>query len=81
MATIEAVEEKITKIICEQLHVVEGWVILGASIVDDLGADSLDQLELIMAIEEEFDISIPDEVAQEIKTVKDVIDYVLGFVI
>jgi len=73
MATIE---EKITKIISEQLDVPAGDVVPEASFVDDLGADSLDQVELIMAMEEEFDVSIPDEDAEKITTVQDAIDYV-----
>ena len=71
-----SVEEKITKIICEQLDVDEKNVVPEASFVDDLGADSLDQVELIMAMEEEFDISIPDEDAEKIATLKDAIDYI-----
>jgi acyl carrier protein len=70
------VEEKVKKIICEQLDVAEEDVVLTASFVDDLGADSLDQVELIMAMEEEFDISIPDEDAEKITTVKDAIEYI-----
>ncbi|MEJ2588341.1 MAG: acyl carrier protein [Deltaproteobacteria bacterium] len=73
MATIE---EKIKKIISEQLDVPEEDVVPGASFVDDLGADSLDQVELIMAMEEEFDVSIPDEDAEKIATVQDAINYV-----
>jgi len=73
MATVE---EKIKKIICEQLDVAEKDVVPEASFVDDLGADSLDQVELIMAMEEEFDISIPDEDAEKIGTVQDALDYV-----
>ncbi|MBN1277309.1 MAG: acyl carrier protein [Deltaproteobacteria bacterium] len=71
-----SIEEKIIKIICEQLDVVEADVVLEASFVDDLGADSLDQVELIMAMEEEFDISIPDEDAETIVTVQNAIDYI-----
>jgi acyl carrier protein len=71
-----SVEEKIKKIICEQLEVNEKDVVPEASFVDDLGADSLDQVELIMAMEEEFDISISDEEAEKIVTVRDAIDYV-----
>jgi acyl carrier protein len=71
-----SVEEKIKKIICEQLEVNEKDVVLEASFVDDLGADSLDQVELIMAMEEEFDISISDEEAEKILTVGDAIAYV-----
>jgi acyl carrier protein len=70
------VETKVRKIICEQLDVPEDDIVLSASFVDDLGADSLDQVELIMAMEEEFDISIPDEDAEKIKTVKDAVDYI-----
>jgi acyl carrier protein len=70
------VEEKVKKIIVEQLDVAEEDVVLTASFVDDLGADSLDQVELIMAMEEEFDISIPDEDAEKIATVKDAVDYI-----
>jgi acyl carrier protein len=69
-------EEKIRKIICEQLEVNEKDVVPEASFVDDLGADSLDQVELIMAMEEEFDISISDEEAEKIVTVRDAIEYI-----
>jgi acyl carrier protein len=71
-----SVEEKIKKIICEQLEVSEEDVVPEASFVDDLGADSLDQVELIMAMEEEFDISISDEEAEKIITVRDAIEYI-----
>jgi len=71
-----SIDEKIKKIICEQLEVSEEDVVPGASFVDDLGADSLDQVELIMAMEEEFGISISDEKAEKIVTVKDAIDYI-----
>ncbi|MBW2027669.1 MAG: acyl carrier protein [Deltaproteobacteria bacterium] len=70
------VEEKVKKIICEQLDVAEEDVVPEASFVDDLGADSLDQVELIMAMEEEFDLSISDEEAEKIATVKDAIDFI-----
>ncbi len=70
------VEEKIKEIICEQLNVSAEDVVPEASFVDDLGADSLDQVELIMAMEEEFDVSIPDEDAEKIATVKDALDYI-----
>ena len=73
MATVE---EKIKKIICEQLDVAEKDVVPEASFVDDLGDDSLDQVELIMAMEEEFDVSIPDEDAEKIGTVQDALDYI-----
>ena len=68
--------DKIKSIVVDQLGVDESQVTEDASFVDDLGADSLDTVELIMAFEEEFDIEIPDEDAQKIKTVKDVIDYI-----
>jgi len=71
-----SVEERVKQIIVEQLGVDEGEVTLSASFVDDLGADSLDQVELIMAFEEAFDIEIPDEDAEKIKSVQDAIDYV-----
>lgn len=68
--------ERIKKIICEQLDVAEEDVVLNASFVDDLGADSLDQVELIMAMEEEFNVSITDEDAEKIVTVQNAIDYI-----
>ena len=68
--------DKIKSIVVEQLGVDEDQVTEDASFIDDLGADSLDTVELIMAFEEEFDVEIPDEDAQKIKTVKDVIDYI-----
>jgi len=73
---MSSIEEKIIKIICEQLDVPEEDVVPEASFVDDLGADSLDQVELIMAMEEEFDISIPDEDAETIVTVQNAFDYI-----
>jgi acyl carrier protein len=71
-----AVEEKIKQIIVEQLGVEEGEVSAKASFVDDLGADSLDQVELVMAFEEAFDMEIPDEDAEKIRTVQDAVDYI-----
>jgi acyl carrier protein len=71
-----AVEEKVKQIIVEQLGVDEGEVTATASFVDDLGADSLDTVELVMAFEEAFEIEIPDEEAEKIRTVKDAIDYI-----
>ena len=68
--------DKIKSIVVDQLGVDESQVTEDASFVDDLGADSLDTVEVIMACEEEFDIEIPDEDAQKIKTVKDVIEYI-----
>ena len=69
-------EQKVKAIICEQLDVADADVVPEASFADDLGADSLDLVELIMAMEEQFDISIPDEDAEKIVTVKDAIDYI-----
>lgn len=69
-------EERVKQIIVEQLGVDEGEVTPNASFVDDLGADSLDTVELVMAFEEAFDIEIPDEQAEKIRTVKDAIDYI-----
>ena len=69
-------DEKIKQIIVEQLGVDEAEVTATASFVDDLGADSLDIVELVMAFEEAFDIEIPDEDAEKIRTVQDAIDYI-----
>lgn len=68
--------EKVRDIIVEQLGVEESAVTLEASFIDDLGADSLDIVELIMALEEEFDIEIPDGEAENIKVVSDVVNYI-----
>ncbi len=70
------VEERVKKIVVEQLDVSEDSVTTEASFVDDLGADSLDTVELVMALEEEFECEIPDEEAEKITTVKQAIDYV-----
>jgi acyl carrier protein len=74
--SMSEVAEKVKQIIVEQLGVDEGQVDPSASFVDDLGADSLDIVELVMAFEEAFDLDIPDEEAEKIKTVKDAIDYI-----
>ncbi|HWR34887.1 MAG TPA: acyl carrier protein [Clostridia bacterium] len=71
-----SVDEKVKQIIVEQLGVDEGEVTANASFVDDLGADSLDTVELVMAFEEAFDIEIPDEDAEKIRTVKDAVEYI-----
>ena len=71
-----AVEEKIKAIIAEQLGVKPEEVTPGASFIDDLGADSLDTVELIMALEEEFNVEIPDEDAEKMATVGDAIKYI-----
>ncbi len=71
-----AIEERVKKIISEQLGVEDDEVVSGASFVEDLGADSLDTVELVMAFEEEFDIEIQDEDAEKILTVKNAVDYI-----
>lgn len=72
----EEVFEKVKNIIIEQLGVSETAVTAEASFIDDLGADSLDIVELVMALEEEFDIEIPDSDAEKVVTVQDVVDYI-----
>ena len=71
-----SVDERVKQIIVEQLGVDEAEVTPNASFVDDLGADSLDSVELVMAFEEAFEIEIPDEDAEKIRTVKDAVDYI-----
>ena len=71
-----SIEERVKKIIVEQLGVKVDEVKSEASLIEDLGADSLDTVELVMALEEEFDIEIPDEEAEKITTVQSAIDYV-----
>ena len=71
-----AVEERVKKIIVEQLGVEEDDVVPDAKFVEDLGADSLDTVELVMALEEEFEIEIPDEDAEKIQTVSAAIDFI-----
>ncbi|HXM99968.1 MAG TPA: acyl carrier protein [Candidatus Eremiobacteraceae bacterium] len=71
-----SVEERVKQIIVEQLGVDEAEVTPTASFVDDLGADSLDQVELVMAFEEAFGIEVPDEDAEKMATVKDAVDYI-----
>ncbi len=70
------IEETVRKIIAEQLGVDEDKVVPEARFIEDLGADSLDTVELVMALEEEFDQEIPDEDAEKIRTVQDAIDYI-----
>ena len=69
------IAERVKKIVVEHLGVDESKVSEGASFIDDLGADSLDTVELVMAFEEEFGVEIPDDAAEKILTVKDAIDY------
>ena len=71
-----SVDERVKQIIVEQLGVDEAEITPNASFVDDLGADSLDTVELVMAFEEAFEIEIPDEDAEKIRTVKDATDYI-----
>ena len=68
--------EKVKKIVGEQLGVEDEKIIPGANFANDLGADSLDTVELVMALEEEFDIEIPDEAAEKITTVQEAVDYI-----
>jgi len=72
----KALVEKVKQIIAEQLGVEEDEVTPSSSFIDDLGADSLDTVELVMALEENFDLEIPDEAAEKIRTVQDAIDYI-----
>lgn len=71
-----SIQDKVIRIIAEKLDVDPAEIVPGASLVDDLGADSLDLVELIMTMEEEFDIEIPDDDTQDLVTVKDAIDYI-----
>ncbi len=73
---MSTIVERVTKLVCEQLGVKEEEVTAKASFVEDLGADSLDTVELVMALEEEFETEIPDEEAEKITTVKEAIDYI-----
>lgn len=73
---MSTIVERVTKLVCEQLGVKEDEVTAEASFVEDLGADSLDTVELVMALEEEFETEIPDEEAEKITTVKEAIDYI-----
>jgi len=75
---MSTIEERVKKIVCEQLGVKEEDVNASSSFVDDLGADSLDTVELVMALEEEFETEIPDEEAEKLTTVQDAIDYVVA---
>ncbi len=74
---VEAVEGKVKGIIAEQLGVGEEEIKPESSFIEDLGADSLDIVELVMAMEEEFEVEIPDEEAENIKTVRDAVNYIM----
>jgi acyl carrier protein len=73
---MSSIEERVKKIVVEQLGVGEDQVTADASFVDDLGADSLDTVELVMALEEEFDAEIPDDEAEKITTVKQAVEFI-----
>ena len=73
---MSTIEERVKKVVVDQLGVSEDQVTPDASFVDDLGADSLDTVELVMALEEEFDAEIPDDKAESITKVKDAVDYI-----
>lgn len=70
------IAQRVKKIIIEHLNVDEGKITESSNFIDDLGADSLDTVELVMSFEEEFGIEIPDDAAEKIQTVKDVVDYI-----
>jgi acyl carrier protein len=76
MSSLQSIEERARAIICDQLNVESEKVVMTASFIEDLGADSLDIVELIMIMEEEFDLDIPDEDTEKMKTVGDVVRYV-----
>lgn len=71
-----SIEDKVIKVIAEKLSVDAGEVVMKATLVDDLGADSLDLVELVMTMEEEFDLEIPDEDAEKLLTVEDAVNYI-----
>ncbi len=73
---MSSIEERVKKIVAEQLGVSEDEVTPDASFIDDLGADSLDAVELVMALEEEFECEIPDEEAENITTLQQAVDYI-----
>ncbi len=73
---MENVDQRVKKIVAEQLGVNEADIKMESSFVDDLGADSLDTVELVMALEEEFECEIPDEQAEKITTVQQAVDYI-----
>ena len=76
MADLDKIQETVQRIVAEQLQVKAEDVQSESSFIDDLGADSLDTVELVMALEDEFDIEIPDEIAEQISTVADAVKYI-----
>lgn len=74
--TPEEIEKRVKELICEQLEVSEEQLVPAAQFVDDLKADSLAVVELVLALEQEFDLEIPDEDTEKIRTVKDAVDYI-----
>lgn len=74
---VATIEDRVKKIVCEQLNVAEDKVTPDTSFINDLGADSLDMVELVMHFEEDFEMQIPDEEAEKIQTVGDAIQYIL----
>ena len=70
--------EKVRKLLCEQLNISEDKVTMESKVIDDLGADSLDVVELVMALEEKFDVEIPDSEAEKLISIADVVNYVEG---
>lgn len=77
---MSSIEERVKKVVCEQLGVKEDEAKGTARFVEDLGADSLDTVELVMALEEEFETEIPDEDAEKLTTVQEAIDYVIAHI-
>jgi acyl carrier protein len=73
---VSTIEERVKKVVVNQLEIKEEEATMEASFVDDLGADSLDTVELVMALEEEFDTEIPDEEAEKIRTIQQAVDYI-----
>lgn len=73
---MSTIEERVKKVVVTQLEIKEEEATMEASFVDDLGADSLDTVELVMALEEEFDTEIPDEEAEKIRTIQQAVDYI-----
>lgn len=76
MASVEEISERVRSIVAEQLGAAVDDVTLKASLIEDLGADSLDIVELVMALEEEYEMEIPDEDAEKIQTVEDIVSYI-----